>query len=189
MTDLDVSQDAKLKPNSSATSKSHDCFYDRFRCIAGCEVEAYGYTPNDYISCLKCKRDDGQTEFASLVISSCPSKELANRNGVLVCAALANARAPASTTVQVSQLTAAAQPPSDQPTAAASAAASSSTATVSTTLAAAAATAAAAADPTAVDPPAASPDAASIPGEPAPRASADEPARRKLHGGVWRSKE
>ncbi len=52
----------------------------------GCEVENYGYNHNDYISCLKCRRDGGGSEFASLVISTCPTKELANRNGRLVCA-------------------------------------------------------------------------------------------------------
>ncbi len=57
--------------------------------IAGCEVEDVGYTPNGYISCLKCLRDDGGSEFASLVLSTCPIKELVNRNGVLVCAATA----------------------------------------------------------------------------------------------------
>ncbi len=50
-------------------------------------MEDYGYNHNDYISCLKCRRDDSGTEFASLVISTCPTKELANRNGRLVCAA------------------------------------------------------------------------------------------------------
>ncbi len=50
-------------------------------------MEDYGYKHNDYISCLKCRRDGDGAEFASLVISTCPTKELANRNGRLVCAA------------------------------------------------------------------------------------------------------
>ncbi len=50
-------------------------------------MEDYGYNHNDYISCLKCRRDGGGTEFASLVISTCSTKELANSNGRLVCAA------------------------------------------------------------------------------------------------------
>ncbi len=50
-------------------------------------MEDYGYNHNDYISCLRCRRDGGGTAFAFLVISTCPTKELANRDGSLVCAA------------------------------------------------------------------------------------------------------
>jgi hypothetical protein len=84
-------------------------------------VEDYGYTPNDYISCLKCKKDDGGAEFAKLVISTCPTKELANRNGVLVCAAGADraskptARKAAAAAPAPPTLAAATQPPAAVP--------------------------------------------------------------------------